>query len=115
MWDLLEDVSLFGRPGGEDGAYDAHAHLARMVSVLGDPPEKLIVRERTYRKLDLGRTITNMEGNECRTMNQFWGGPFFDEEGKEPPRITLALTILNLYPFWFLRMFIIVSSLTYET
>ena len=71
MWDLLEDVSLFGRLGSEDRAYEAHAYLTRMVSVLGNPPEKLIARERTYRKLDLGRTITNMESNECRIINEF--------------------------------------------
>lgn len=38
MWNLLEDISLFNRPAGEDGEYDAHVHLAQMVSVLGSPP-----------------------------------------------------------------------------
>jgi len=47
MWNLLEDVSLF-KPAGDDGEYDAHVHLAQMVSILGDPPEEVIERERRY-------------------------------------------------------------------
>ncbi|KAG8423702.1 hypothetical protein J3458_000574 [Metarhizium acridum] len=79
MWNLLEDVSLFDRPAGEDGEYDAHVHLAQMVSLLGDPPEELIKRERIYRKLQLGRLVINPRGKECKTMNEFWGGPFFED------------------------------------
>ncbi|POR39058.1 Serine/threonine-protein kinase SRPK [Tolypocladium paradoxum] len=82
MWNLLEDISLFDRPAGEDGEYDAHVHLAQMVSVLGDPPEELIKRERMYRKLQLGRIVVNLRGKECKTMNEFWGGPFFDDDNQ---------------------------------
>lgn len=60
-----------------------------MVSLLGNPPEKLVSRERIYRKLNLGRTVLNAQGDECRTMNEFWGGPFFDDEGKQC-RLTLT-------------------------
>lgn len=81
MWNLLEDISLFNRPAGEDGEYDAHVHLAQMVSVLGSPPEALILRERMCRKVKLGRVVMNQKGKECETMNEFWGGPFFDEDG----------------------------------
>lgn len=82
MWNLLEDVSLFDRPAGEDGEYDAHVHLAQMVSLLGNPPDDLVKRERIYRKLQLGRLVINPRGKECKTMNEFWGGPFFDENSK---------------------------------
>ncbi|KND93317.1 Serine/threonine-protein kinase SRPK [Tolypocladium ophioglossoides CBS 100239] len=82
MWNLLEDVSLFDRAAGEDGEYDAHVHLAQMVSLLGDPPEKLIKRERIYRKVQLGRLVVNPRGKECKTMNEFWGGPFFDDDNQ---------------------------------
>ncbi|TWU70376.1 hypothetical protein ED733_000055 [Metarhizium rileyi] len=81
MWNLLEDISLFNRPAGDDGEYDAHVHLAQMVSVLGDPPKLLIERERMCRKAKLGRVIINQKGKECETMNEFWGGPFFDSNG----------------------------------
>lgn len=46
----MEDISLFNRPAGEDGEYDAHVHLAQMVSLLGDPPKELIERERFFRQ-----------------------------------------------------------------
>lgn len=80
MWNLLEDVSLFDRPAGEDGEYDAHIHLAQMVTLLGDPPEELIQRERFFRKHRLQKPVANPRGNECKNMNEFWGGPFFDDD-----------------------------------
>ncbi|KAF9784249.1 hypothetical protein IL306_007717 [Fusarium sp. DS 682] len=80
MWNPLEDTSLFGRPAGEDGEYDAHVHLAQMVSLLGDPPGELIKRERIYREHQLKRPITNSYGRVCKTMNEFWGGPFFGDD-----------------------------------
>ncbi|KAG6112022.1 hypothetical protein E4U13_004495 [Claviceps humidiphila] len=81
MWDLLEDNTLLERPAGEDGAYDAHVHLAQMISILGDPPQALIERERRFREVTIGGTIINARGKKCSTMNEFWGGPFFDEDG----------------------------------
>ncbi|KAL2753058.1 hypothetical protein ACRALDRAFT_1045064 [Sodiomyces alcalophilus JCM 7366] len=82
MWNLLEDVSLFDKPANESGEYDAHIHLAQIVSLLGEPPETLVKRERLYGKARLGRTILNLRGEACGTMNEFWGGPFFDDDGK---------------------------------
>ncbi|KAF5599293.1 kinase domain-containing protein [Fusarium pseudoanthophilum] len=82
MWNMLENTSLFESIVGEDGEYDAHIHLAQILSLLGEPPEALVNRERVYRKLKLGRTIENPRGKACETMNEYWGGPFFDENGK---------------------------------
>lgn len=82
MWNLLEDVSIFNRPAGEDDEYDAHVHLAQMVSLLGDPPRELIERERFFRNHQLEKPTKNSRGQECKTMNEFWGGPFFDNDGK---------------------------------
>lgn len=82
MWNLLEDISLFDRPAGEDVEYDAHIHLAQMVSLLGDPPKELIERERFFRNHQLDKQVTNTRGKECKNMNEFWGGPFFDDDGK---------------------------------
>ncbi len=82
MWNLLEDISLFDRPSGEDGEYDAHVHLAQMVSLLGDPPEQLVNKERFCRTCQLANPIMNPGGKGCRTMNEFWGGPFFDDQSK---------------------------------
>lgn len=37
-----------------DGEYDAHVHVARMVPLLGDQPEKLVNKERFFRECDSG-------------------------------------------------------------
>ncbi|GAB1319137.1 non-specific serine/threonine protein kinase [Madurella fahalii] len=80
MWNLLEDTSLFERPAGSDGEYDAHVHLAQMVSLLGDPPKEVIRRERMLRNHQLEQPVINLRGKTCNTMNEFWGGPFFDDD-----------------------------------
>ncbi|KAI0103705.1 kinase domain protein [Nemania sp. FL0031] len=82
LWNLLEDVTLFERPAGEDGGYDAHVHLAKMTSLLGRPPEALITRERIYRSHKLPKPIVNPKGKVCKNMNEFWGGPFFDDDNQ---------------------------------
>lgn len=82
MWNLLEDNNLFERPVGDDGEYDAHVHLTQMVSLQGDPPEALANREHIYRKLKLSRRVENLRGKECETMNEFGGGPVFDDNGR---------------------------------
>ncbi|UKZ83811.1 hypothetical protein TrVFT333_011624 [Trichoderma virens FT-333] len=82
MWNLLEDVSLFDRPAGEDGEYNAHVHPAQMIALLGEPPEELIKRERLFREHRLDRPVLNSRGEEFRNMNEFWGGPFFDDNGQ---------------------------------
>ncbi|KID83605.1 protein kinase domain protein [Metarhizium guizhouense ARSEF 977] len=80
MWNLMEGISLFDRPAGEDGEYDAHVHLAQMVSLLGEPDEELIKRERFFRNYRLEKPVVNSRGKACKTMNEFWGGPFFNDE-----------------------------------
>ncbi|KAJ8120195.1 hypothetical protein ONZ43_g3033 [Nemania bipapillata] len=82
LWNLLEDVTLFDRPAGEDGGYDAHVHIAKMAALLGHPPEALITRERLYRHHRLPKPIVNPRGKVCKNMNEFWGGPFFDDNSE---------------------------------
>ncbi|KAH9988758.1 kinase domain protein [Xylariaceae sp. FL0662B] len=82
MWNFLEDITLFGRPAGENVEYDAHVHLARMVSLLGDPPEELMKRERFSRNIQLKETFTNSRGKKCTNVNEFFGGPFFDDDNQ---------------------------------
>ncbi len=82
LWNLLEVLDLFGRPAGDDGECDAHVHLARLVTLLGDPPEELIERETRFREHQMKKPVMNFKGKKCLTMNEFWGGPFFDDDGK---------------------------------
>ncbi|KAG6185880.1 hypothetical protein E4U10_005927 [Claviceps purpurea] len=81
MWNLLGDNDLFENSVGDDGEYDAHVHLAQLISLFGEPPPFLVKRERLCRENKLGVAIVNPRGKECKTMNEYWGGPFFDDEG----------------------------------
>lgn len=76
----MENVTLFESLAGEDGKYDAHVHLAQMVSLLGEPDEQLIERERFFRNRELKHPVFNSKGKECKTVNEFWGGPFFNDD-----------------------------------
>ncbi|KAG6168524.1 hypothetical protein E4U27_007798 [Claviceps purpurea] len=80
MWNLVQDTDLFENSIGDDGEYDAHVHLAQMASRLGAPPRILIERERLCRQ-NKQDDLVNPKGKECGTMNEYWGGPFFDDEG----------------------------------
>ncbi|KAG6149255.1 hypothetical protein E4U37_006921 [Claviceps purpurea] len=80
MWNLVQDTDLFENSIGDDGEYDAHVHLAQMASRLGAPPRLLIERERLCRQ-NKQDDLVNPKGKECETMNEYWGGPFFDDEG----------------------------------
>ncbi|KAG6315260.1 hypothetical protein E4U22_007998 [Claviceps purpurea] len=81
MWNLVQDTDLFEKPIGDDGEYDAHVHLAQMATRMGAPPRLLIERERLCRGNKQSSIVTSPNGKECETMNQYWGGPFFDDDG----------------------------------
>ncbi|KAI1170602.1 kinase domain protein [Nemania sp. FL0916] len=78
MWDLLEGVSLFGPNVGQDGLYDAHHHLAKIVSLLGAPPSTVIFREKAVR--DIGVELPDAPEGVFINLNEHWGGPFFDDK-----------------------------------
>ncbi|QLI67977.1 Serine/threonine-protein kinase AFC3 [Metarhizium brunneum] len=80
MWNLMEGIGLFDRPAGEDGEYNAHVHLAQMVSLLGEPDEECMKRERFFRNYRLEKPVVNSRGKECNAMTEFWVGPFFNDE-----------------------------------
>lgn len=77
---MLESTSLFGRPAGETGEYDARVHLAQMVSLLGPPPLKLVMRERVFRQVKVNAEVYNARGQGFRNMCKFWGEPCFNNE-----------------------------------
>ncbi|KAG6108853.1 hypothetical protein E4U14_003456 [Claviceps sp. LM454 group G7] len=81
MWNLLGDVDMLESSVGDDGKYDAHVHLAQLISMTGEAPALVVRRELLCRENKLDRTIVNPRGKECETMNEYWGGPFFDDEG----------------------------------
>lgn len=82
MWNLLEDVNVFNGLFDAEGRYDGRTHLAQMISLLGPPPQELIEREREYRDLEFEDAIPNPQGRIAKTVCEYWGGPFFDDNGK---------------------------------
>lgn len=76
--------------------YDARVHIAQMISLLGPPPKELIARERQYRDLDFEGAVPNPKGEMAKTVCEYWGGPFFDENGNDPYK-KFRLTILTRF------------------
>lgn len=60
-----------------DGNYDAHAHLAQMISYLGPPPKELVEEERKSRSMEIspGGYVINTRGEQCKTVCEYWEGP----------------------------------------
>ncbi|KAH8428570.1 uncharacterized protein LDX57_006266 [Aspergillus melleus] len=88
MWNLLESRDLFSRALDDKGNYNAAAHLAEMIALLGPPPKELVIREREGTKWSWAPATQNAEGKLCTTASDWFGGPFFDDNGK-PLRIFL--------------------------
>lgn len=44
IWDLLEGRSLFDAFNPDTDTYAANMHLNEMISLLGPPPEQLLIR-----------------------------------------------------------------------
>lgn len=82
MWNLLEDVNVFNGLFDANGQYDARAHLAQMISLLGPPPKELLEREKEYRDLTFEDAVPNPKGLMVKTVCEYWGGPFFDDNGR---------------------------------
>ncbi len=53
-----------------------------MIALLGPPPKELLDRERKGRMWKWRPAIENSEGTLCDNASTYYGGPFFDSEGK---------------------------------
>ncbi|CZT07638.1 related to protein kinase [Rhynchosporium agropyri] len=99
IWNMMEGKDLFTNLKDERGHYNVHAYLAQMIALLGLPPKALLERERSFRKLTFTPEIQNPKGESCRNAFQYFGGPFFDDNGvfvrKDliPQRLGITVTI----------------------
>ncbi|AEO55569.1 hypothetical protein MYCTH_89426 [Thermothelomyces thermophilus ATCC 42464] len=84
VWKMMQGSDLFERDYmcDKDGNYSAQAHLAQIISYFGLPPKELIERERANRHIEARNPIINPQGKPCKTVAEFWGGPFFDDSGE---------------------------------
>lgn len=78
----MEGRDLFTNIKDDQGHYNGHAHLAQMIALLGPPPNAFLQRERKFRKLTFAPDIQNPKGQPCSNACQYFGGPFFDDDGK---------------------------------
>ncbi|MCJ1247543.1 hypothetical protein MMC30_004757 [Trapelia coarctata] len=81
IWNLVENRDLF-RQIPFKGVYSPHAHLAEMIALLGPPPKALLEREKEARKWKWRPVIQNPEGKLYESVQEYFGGPFFDSKGK---------------------------------
>lgn len=94
MWNLLENRDLFSNALDDQGMYNPAAHLAEMIALLGPPPKELIAREKEGLKWNWAPAVQNAKGKLCTTASDWFGGPFFDNNGK----------LLSILPFSLLSM-----------
>ncbi|PWY93951.1 CMGC protein kinase [Aspergillus sclerotioniger CBS 115572] len=64
------------------GLLSPAAHLAEMIALLGPPPAELKRRERDGLNWNWAPAVHNDEGKLCSTASDWFGGPFFDENGE---------------------------------
>ncbi|KAJ5627156.1 hypothetical protein N7528_004583, partial [Penicillium herquei] len=74
--------SLFQKAEDKHGQYDAKAHLGEMIALLGPPPTELILKSKLMANNLWPKPVRGVNGKVFHTAEEFFGGPFFDEEGK---------------------------------
>ncbi|KAJ6008373.1 hypothetical protein N7540_012349 [Penicillium herquei] len=82
LWNMLGHRVLFQQVQDERGRYDAKAHLAEMIALLGSPPEELLSKSRNMAKHGWPGPIRDHTGKLFHSAEECFGGPFFDAEDK---------------------------------
>ncbi|POR38204.1 Kinase domain-containing protein [Tolypocladium paradoxum] len=82
VWDLLAGRGLFQDDVSESKPYNPAQHLAEMIAILGPVPEALVQREREMRHWRWSPEIRNREGKLCGNAAEYFGGPFFADNGE---------------------------------
>lgn len=73
---------MFQHIRSSEGGYDVRAHLAEMIALLGPPPKVLLDAERRWSDVKWDHSLLNPDGKVCQTSREYFGGPFFNSEGK---------------------------------
>ncbi|KAM5429530.1 hypothetical protein McanMca71_003141 [Microsporum canis] len=82
VWDIFERKELFSQVRDHRGHYDAKAHMAEMIALLGPPPKALITRYNSMHGIRWPDPIRDEEGNLCSNARELFGGPFFTKDGE---------------------------------
>ncbi|KAL4967528.1 kinase-like domain-containing protein [Aspergillus stella-maris] len=86
MCDILSGQDLFHYQQIHDsnGRYDARRHMAQMISLLGPPPPEVIQRYLSMRESiwpEHMRVRREEDGMVCKSSEEYFRGPFFDDDG----------------------------------
>ncbi|XMA15014.1 hypothetical protein WAI453_007805 [Rhynchosporium graminicola] len=102
IYNMMEGVDLFTHIRSSNGDYDARAHLAEMIALLGPAPKILLDREIRWSEVKWSHAVPNSQGKLCQTAREFYGGPFFNCEGEFmhkdliPTCVSLEDSVLSL-------------------
>ena len=72
---------MFTQVQDAEGTYLPEAHLAEMIALLGLPPKKLLVMSESMAQVEWSPAIKDESGKILKNNREYFGGPFFDEEG----------------------------------
>jgi hypothetical protein len=64
------------------GNYDSRAHLAEMIALLGPPSKKMLVMSDSMTQFEWSPVITDERVKIYKNNREYFGGPFFDDEGE---------------------------------
>ncbi|KAK2809426.1 hypothetical protein FQN50_003885 [Emmonsiellopsis sp. PD_5] len=81
LWDLIQGKELFHQVHSTQGRYNAKAHLAEMIALLGPPHPELVARSHLMLGYSWPEPIKREDGKVCENAEQYFGGPFFDKDG----------------------------------
>jgi serine/threonine-protein kinase SRPK3 len=82
IYELLAGKELFQTVAKKNKVpYSAAQHVAEMIQLLGPVPPALLQKERIMRQMRWSPEIRNGEGKLCNNIADFFGGPFFTDEG----------------------------------
>lgn len=56
-----------------------------MTALIGDAPPEIVQRERELSDTQWSPAVYNPEGKLCRSAREFFGGPFYTEDGTRRP------------------------------
>jgi hypothetical protein len=82
IWNMIEGKDLFQHIRSIQGDYDVRAHVAEMIALLGPLPKELLDREKLWSDVEWDHAVQNPDGKLCQTAREYFGGPFFNSEGK---------------------------------
>lgn len=81
LWDMIGGQELFQHIHDQQGRYDAKLHIAEMICLLGVPPPEIIQRCQYMREYSWPEPVRREDGRVCETAEEYFGGPFFDNNG----------------------------------